>query len=150
MLLQRWILRPNYLAPYKGLQGATTHTAATARNTGANPFSFQQVHMSSNKVINTLDTLLYKVTVSLRSSLTSNSSFLCTNMMSVWKNLNLLSTSFTTRGHGSSHLNGLHEVSCLLNFWRLFEWKRICTRFDYSSRNTNSSSFKEKAKVQRA
>ena len=43
-LLQWWILRPNYLAPYKGLQGATAHTAATARNTGANPFSFRKVH----------------------------------------------------------------------------------------------------------
>ena len=32
-------LRPNYVAPYKGLQGATAHLAATARNTGANPFS---------------------------------------------------------------------------------------------------------------
>ena len=28
----------------KGLQGATAHTAATARNTGANPFSFRKVH----------------------------------------------------------------------------------------------------------
>ena len=34
-------MRPNYVAPYKGLQGAMAHTAATARNTGANPFSFQ-------------------------------------------------------------------------------------------------------------
>ena len=41
MLLQWWILRPIYLAPYKGLQGATAHTAATAKNTGANPFSFR-------------------------------------------------------------------------------------------------------------
>ena len=27
-------------APYNGLQGATAHLAATAWNTGANPFSF--------------------------------------------------------------------------------------------------------------
>ena len=33
--------RPNYLAPYKGLQGATAHTAATARNTsGRTPSLF--------------------------------------------------------------------------------------------------------------
>ena len=34
------LLRPNYLAPYKGLQGATAHTAAIAKNTGVNPFYF--------------------------------------------------------------------------------------------------------------
>ena len=33
-------MRPNYVTPYKGLQGATVRLAATARNTGANPFSF--------------------------------------------------------------------------------------------------------------
>ena len=32
-------LKPNYLARHKGLQGAKAHTAATARNTGENPFS---------------------------------------------------------------------------------------------------------------
>ncbi len=30
-------MRPIYVAPYKGLQGAVVHSAATARNTGANP-----------------------------------------------------------------------------------------------------------------
>ena len=40
-LLKLWILRPNYVAAYKGLQGAKAHTAATAWNTGANSFSFQ-------------------------------------------------------------------------------------------------------------
>ena len=39
-LLKLRILRPNYVALYKSLQGATAHTAATARNTGANPFYF--------------------------------------------------------------------------------------------------------------
>ena len=36
--------RPNHLAPDKGLQGATAHTAATARNTGANLFYFRKVN----------------------------------------------------------------------------------------------------------
>ena len=33
-------LRPNYLEPYKGFPRATAHTAATARNTEANPLLF--------------------------------------------------------------------------------------------------------------
>ena len=33
-------MKPKHVAPYKGLQGATGHSAATARNTGANPFFF--------------------------------------------------------------------------------------------------------------
>ena len=36
LLLELRILRPSYVAPYNGLQGATAHTAATARNNGAN------------------------------------------------------------------------------------------------------------------
>ena len=31
----------NYVAPYKGLQGATAHSAATARNVRVNPFPFR-------------------------------------------------------------------------------------------------------------
>ena len=38
-LLQWWILRSKEHL-YKGLQSNTAHTAATTRNTGANPFSF--------------------------------------------------------------------------------------------------------------
>ena len=34
----------NYVTPYEGLQGARAHTAATAKNTGANPFSLRSVH----------------------------------------------------------------------------------------------------------
>ncbi len=36
-----WIIRPIYVAPSNGLQGATAHSAATARNTWANPFSLR-------------------------------------------------------------------------------------------------------------
>ena len=60
MLLQWWVLRPNYLAPSKGLQGATAHTAATARKTRVNPFSFLWVHwIPLHGLLNTWDPRLY-------------------------------------------------------------------------------------------
>ena len=53
----KWrIPRPNCVAPYKGLQVATAHTAATARNTGANPFTFRYVHWV---LLHALDQRLY-------------------------------------------------------------------------------------------
>ena len=35
------VMNSETLALHRGLQGATAHTAATARNTRANPFSFR-------------------------------------------------------------------------------------------------------------
>ena len=53
-------MRPNYVGPFKGLQGAMAHTAATARNNGANPFSFREVHWVLLHVLhNTWDQRLY-------------------------------------------------------------------------------------------
>ena len=47
-LLQRLILRPNYLAPYTGLQGATAHTMDSFP--GFEP-TVEQKHQSLNSLI---------------------------------------------------------------------------------------------------
>ena len=39
-LLKLWIMKPNYGAPEKGLQGATAHLAATFRNTRGSGFFY--------------------------------------------------------------------------------------------------------------
>ena len=58
--LHRWVLRPNYVAPYKGLQEATAHTAVTARNTGVNPLLFLiSAPGYLHALHNTWDQLLY-------------------------------------------------------------------------------------------